>query len=645
MYCDSLLQIEGFTEEDAGEFIVKYFKTSKKLAIELLSKLRRDKNLQDMAANPLNTALLCLICEEFDGIFPKSTSQMYVEIIQCILRRYRKKKGLPETNEDLFEVYDAQLKHLGKIALNGLLEDNLDFEESELKSHADELPGFGFLSVQSGSSKLRPRRYYSFLHKSFQECFAAIYLCYQLLNKEISVDMLAADRKYLKELKEVLSFTCGMVAARSKETAEALIKSITIQLNEIAQVYKHTQCFLALLASIFECRRDDNSFHMQMARVSGSLLKLESLKLDWHLLSDAEVVLLGEALKINSTLTELYLSYTEISDQSATGLAEALKTNSTLLELHLSHNEIGDQGATGLAEGIKINSALMKLYLNDNKIGDQGATGLAEALKINSVLSELYLAHNAIGDQGVTGLAEALKLNSTLTWLDLENNKVGAQGATGLAEGLKINSTPLELHLSHNEIGDQGATGLAEALKINSTLMNLYLNNNKIGDQGATGLAEALKINSALRELCLAHNAIGDQGATGLAEALKINSSLTWLDLENNRIGDQGATGLAEALGVNSTLLELHLSHNEIGDQGATGLAEALKINSTRMELYLSHNKIGDEGAADLAEALGVNSTLTLLDLRDNNIGETILSKLRRLQHGCRLIWLLARDL
>ena len=152
-----------------------------------------------MPANPLNTALLCLICEELHGIFPESRTQLYEEIVRCILRRYRRKKGLPETTGDLVEVCGAQLKHLGQIALNGLLEDNLDFEERELRSHPGELPGFGFLSVETGGSKLRPRRHYSFLHKSFQECFAAFYLCCQLLKKEISVDMLAADRRYFEQ--------------------------------------------------------------------------------------------------------------------------------------------------------------------------------------------------------------------------------------------------------------------------------------------------------------------------------------------------------------------------------------------------------------------------------------------------------------
>ena len=609
-HCDTLLQIEGFTEEEATKFIMKYFKDMKNLAEKLLSRLRSDENLKDMAANPLNTALLCLICEELQGVFPGSETQLYEEIIQCILRRYRKKEGLPETDEDLFEVYGAQLKHLGQIALKGLLEDNLDFEESELKSHAAELPGFGFLSVQTGGSKLRPRRHYSFLHKSFQECFAAFFLCCQLLKKEISVGMLAADRRYFEELKEVLSFTCGMVAARCKETAEAVIKSITFHVND-------ESCFRTLLRFISECRVDDSNFHLKMARVCGSFLKISIFYLSW----EGDIVLLAEALKANSSLTKLVLSVIYIGARGATALAEALKVNSTLTELSLDDNGIGDEGATGLAEALKVNSTLTELSLDDNGIGDEGATGLAEALKVNSTLTALSLDANCIGDQGATGLAEALKVNSTLTELSLDANGIGDQGATGLAEALKVNSTLTELSLDANGIGDQGATGLAEALKANSTLTELNLKRNDIGAQGATGLAEALKANSRLTELNLKRNDIGAQGATGLAEALKVNSTLTELSLDENGIGDEGATGLAEALKVNSTLTELYLYGNAIGAQGATGFAEALKVNSTLTALSLVANCIGDRGATGLAEALKVNSTLTELYLYGNAIG------------------------
>ena len=613
-HCDTLLQIEGFSKKDAEEFIMKYFKDMKNLAEKLLSRLESDENLKDMTANPLNTALLCLICEEFQGVFPGSQTQLYEEIIQCILRRYRKKEGLPETDEDLVEVYGAQLKHLGQIALKGLLDDNLDFEESELKSHAAELPAFGFLSVQIGSSKLRPRRHYSFLHKSFQECFAAFYLCCQLLKKEISVGMLAADRRYFEELKEVLSFTCGMVAARCKETAEAVIKSITFHVND-------ESCFRTLLRFISECRVDDSNFHLKMARVCGSFLKI-SIFHPPRACGEVDILLLAEALKVNSTLTVLKLNDNGIGAQGASGLAEALKVNSTLTVLKLNDNYIGAQGATGLAEALKVNSTLTVLKLNGNDIGAQGATGLAEALKVNSTLTVLELNFIGIGAQGATGLAEALKVNSTLTVLKVNFNGIGAQGATGLAEALKVNSTLTVLKLNDNYIGAQGATGLAEALKVNSTLTVLELNGNYIGAQGATGLAEALKVNSTLTVLELNGNGIGAQGATGLAEALKVNSTLTVLELNFNAIGEQGATGLAEALKVNSTLTVLELNFNGIGDQGATGLAEALKVNSTLTVLELNGNGIGDQGATGLAEALKVNSTLTVLKLNGNCIGD-----------------------
>ena len=90
--CDRLLEIEGFTKDDAWEFIVKYFKEDAHLADTLLNKLMLDENLRQLTESPLNTVLLCLLCEDFDGIFPENSTQLYLEIVECVLRRYRKKK-------------------------------------------------------------------------------------------------------------------------------------------------------------------------------------------------------------------------------------------------------------------------------------------------------------------------------------------------------------------------------------------------------------------------------------------------------------------------------------------------------------------------------------------------------------------------
>ena len=609
IHCDTLLEIEGFTEQDAEMFIVNYFKTTENLAQKLLSKLRYDYNLKEMAENPLNTALLCLVFEEFEGVFPESRAKLYMEIVQCVLRRYIQKRGLSDNNEDLIETYKPQLKHLGWIALNGLLEDNLDFEESELGSHLADLPGFGFLSVQQGGSKLRPRRRYGFLHKSFQEWFAAFYLCCQLLNKEISADSLAADRRYLHELKEVLQFTCGMMAARCEETTEALFRSITTQVNRDSDPY----CFV-VLECINECKKDHSSFHSNLARVFGSYLTLHTLTLTytWRI-SDAHIVALAEALKQNTSLTELDLSSNHISDQGAADLAEALKQNMSLTELNLSANDISAQGAAALAEALKQNTSLTQLNL-----------------------SQRYLSSNSISAQGAAALAEALKQNSSLTQLDLSNNGISDQGAADLAEALKQNTILTQLYFYGSFIGDQDAAALAEALKQNTSLTQLDLSRNCISAQGAADLAEALKQNTSLTQLYLSHNGISDQGAADLAVALKQNSSLTQLNLSNNGISDQGAADLAEALKQNTSLTQLDLYVNFIRERGAAALAEALKQNTSLTQLNLSDNDIRDQGAAALAEALKQTTSVTQLDLSRNHIGEAVISELDRLElHNC----------
>ena len=421
IHSDTLLEIEGFTEEDARKFIFKYFKTSEKLAQELLSKLESDENLKDMAANPLNTALLCLVCEEYRGVFPERRTQLYVEIIQCILRRYRRKKGLSETNEDLIEVYESALKHLGRIALHGLLQDKLDFEESELQNHADDLPGFGFLSVQTGGSKLKPSQHYSFLHKSFQEWFAALYLYYQLIEKEISPDQLLAEKRFARELKEVLLYTCDLLAARCKEEAGALMKCMMREVvsndNDDSDDNYYSDDSYDWLTVVLECVREckqDSSFQADLARELGSSLELKTLRRRNCKINAANAVVLADVLKSNTTVTELDLHHNFIDDASAAGLAETLKSNKTLAVLKLSSTDIGAAGAASLAEALKSNTTLTELDMSFNRIGAAGAAGLAEALKSNTTLTVLDMSFNHIGDAGAAGLAEARKSNTTL---------------------------------------------------------------------------------------------------------------------------------------------------------------------------------------------------------------------------------------
>ena len=91
------------------------------------------------------------------------------------------------------------------------------------------------------------------------------------------------------------------------------------------------------------------------------------------------------SLFFNSALKSANLGMNGIGDEGVIAISEALKTNSTLTELGLqskwdSTNKIGPAGAQALADMLKVNSPLKVLNLYDNQIGDEGAKALAAVL-------------------------------------------------------------------------------------------------------------------------------------------------------------------------------------------------------------------------------------------------------------------------
>ena len=615
--CDTLLEIEGFTYQDSEEFILKYFAGKEDLAEKLLDEIENEERLQEMTANPLNTALLCLLCEDFQGILPESRTQLYLEIVQCVLIRYRTKKGLPVENEDLIEIYKDQLKLLGLIALNGLYEDNMYFEDKKLSSENADLPEFGFLSAQPGSSKRRPCLCYGFTHKSFQEFFAGYYLCCQLVSEEINPFILVNDTRHFQELREVLKFTCGLLAVRSQESAVSLILCIANEVNEEDE----RECLPVALECIKECKIENSYFHIELARTFGLVLEVQEADLQGEGIGEAAAPVLAAVLETNTTLTKLVLDGNSIGPAGAESLATALKTNTTLTNLFLSHNNIGPAGAESVATVLKTNTTLTNLDLSHNNLGPAGAESFATALKANTTLTNLFLSDNNIGPAGAESLATALKTNTTLTDLSLFLNNIGPAGAESLATALKTNTTLTSLDLFCNNIGPAGAESLATALKANTTLTNLVLYDNDLGPAGAESLSTALKTNTTMTNLDLRGNNTGPAGAESLATALKTNTTLTNLHLRGNNIGPAGAESLATALKTNTSLTNLYLRGNNIGPAGGQSLATALKTNTTLTNLHLRGNSIGPAGAESLARALKTNTTLTNLDLSSNNLG------------------------
>ncbi|XP_022804465.1 protein NLRC3-like isoform X1 [Stylophora pistillata] len=680
-FCDNLWEIVGFTRKDAERFIYKYFVNAKNLADRLVKEISSHPHLLQLTSNPLNAALLCILCEDFKGTFPESRTELFIEIVLCVLRRYEEKNGISSYNEDLMKVYQEDLRCLGRMALTSLLKGELYFDECRQKnSSLNVVKKFGLLSRQPGGSKRKPCYRYGFLHKSFQEFFAGFYLALEILRGETEPEISVTDLRFLNEFKEVFLFMTGIVVSRCKETSLRLLSNITAHINSLGghgyhkkrrkEVNKKIELAFSFIE---ESGKHRENFQSQLLHQFGSQLCLETLLLKM----DARLTFVFESLSVNTSLTELRLvgenrdfrvgeskssklsvalsfntgvtlyngvNIGMITDSSAASLEKALSANTTKLSyLNLIGFWMWGSVLEYLSKALTVNSTLTYLNLSDCQIDDSGIASLSRALSVNTALTKLDLSSNAFGVSGAASLSEALRVNSALTHLNLSSNRIPESGVLSFSQTLSVNTTLTYLSWNGGQLGASGTVYLSDALTDNETLTDLDLFFNGIGDSGVASLSRALSVNTTLTNLCLGCNQIGDSGADSLSTVLSAKTALTYLDLHDNKISDSGAASLSEALKANSTctLTDLNLSYNKIGDTGAVFFSKALSVNTTSLtNLNLcrsvfgdlpvaSHweafsvNRMGDFGAASLSEALSVNTKLTNLNLGGHAIGDS----------------------
>ncbi|XP_068695986.1 nucleotide-binding oligomerization domain-containing protein 2-like isoform X2 [Montipora foliosa] len=504
-YCDTLWEIVGFTLEDAKSYILKYFKGMEHLAKELIKQLDFDMfaniDLIELTRNPLNTALLCILIEDFKGVLPPERTQLYTEIVRCVLLRYEKRnQSSSGSDADLLEIYKDDLVQLGCMALQSLGKGELFFEKNEFKGTSSNLIKFGFLSIQTGGSKRKPSSRFCFLHKTFQEFFAGFYLAHQILDGDTDCTSVVTGVRNMNELKQVFLFMSGILSTRSEEMTVSLVKSIAelASSSNMGIMNSKTEILELALDCILECKCHGENLQSKLLQTFGQNFLVKDLFLGNRF---DHMNLFCEILKVNTCLTTLDLRWNEIRAAGVESLSEALKVNTCLTTLDLSGNKIRAAGVESLSEALKVNTCLTTLDLRWNEIRAAGAESLSEALKVNTCLTTLYLRGNNIGAAGAESLSEALKVNTCLTTLDLRGNKIGAAGVESLSEALKVNTCLTTLYLSSNKIGAAGAESLSEALKVNTCLTTLDLSWNNIGASGAESLSEALKVNTCLTTL------------------------------------------------------------------------------------------------------------------------------------------------
>ncbi|KAL9988300.1 hypothetical protein ACROYT_G002732 [Oculina patagonica] len=687
-YCDTLLEIVGYTRKDADSYITKYFSNHQdpSLANTMIEKLKNDSHLRELTANPLNTALLCLVFEDTRGKFPLNKTKLYHELVSCALRRdfAKKNKRVPL---DPVESCTDKLNQLGKMALEALKEDRMYFSENEMKCHSTDFLQLCFLSREASVSKIRPTPCYAFTHKTFQEYFAAFHVAHELFTGDkAGRDTLLAQLSPVDKYWQVWEFLFSMVVSKSHDDAIYLLSrlcaclyhersdkitetksdaEVNVQricadpsydwVKDIERRSKDENAVQSVLAKTFnliaECEYGENElkdYQKKMVKTLARCLPLYNLNVSKN--SRGSLVI-NEYLKANCTLAHLRLEG-DLDELGLAAIKVVLQSDHNLAHLNLfgslHYNFLGMMTAD--------RRQVKRSYLEIATMQASGAIALAKLLDSNRTLTHLNLSWNWILDPGALALAHILQLNHTLTHLNLESALIFNVGAKALAGALLSNCTLTHLSLPENYISDLGAEAIATGLKFNCALLHLDLTYNWIGNRGVTALARSLEqgpgmdSNVTLTYLDLHHHfgcgertwpfddcyhdvpveLIGESGALALARALRTNCSLTYLDLQENAIGDSGAAAIGEALQSNRNLTHLYLNSNKIGDRGAVALAKALQSEDTftRSNL-LEQNSVEDSGVVELHFALvkALRSTsgtqLTRLDLHFNKISSS----------------------
>ena len=115
---------------------------------------------------------------------------------------------------------------------------------------------------------------------------------------------------------------------------------------------------------------------------------------------------------LTSTVTSLNLEGTGFGNSidGVKALASFLRDElCRVAEMNLCDCAFGPESVIVLGEALKVNTALMELNVRGNNVKAEGGKAIGEALKVNKTLTELNLVDNTLEAEAGKAISEALK--------------------------------------------------------------------------------------------------------------------------------------------------------------------------------------------------------------------------------------------
>lgn len=644
---DTRLVITGFTTENIRSYVLKYFQDDPSTAELLLSELETHPVIEDIAKVPLTAMLICALWEDapdtaFEALSTVTT--LFTELILLMVKRNLAKNAADgEATDEVFTVLEDIPKDLyndllivGEIAFNGLLEDNLlfDVQALEKKLSSKTVFEFGLLSQETSTSRLKPVRKCCFVHKSFQEYVAALWLSHEIncaANDSSKLkNVLSLTLKCVSKASDsmLLNFVAGLVGDNFESVFVPLLENLKEAINTFDSGEANDFLVMFVLA-LFE------SHQGHLASKLGATLLDGILKFSGHDISPYGVRAMTYFMQNNPDLKSFVLEHSQLEKQTAAFFANSLSQMPSLRELCFNQNIVGDGVVEAFSRNLSFNLPLERFVFSGNASRRDIGNDFALIMKSCPNLCHLDLSYSGFGDEDMKDVIDALKFVPSLKSLDLSGCKLTQISMAYLLKKLSCTAALTSLSLENNiDLGAEGVRALAEGLSKVPHLENLSLHYvNRKTDVASetsriifTALGEAFTYCPKLKRLDLSANLLHQGKFVG--DCVRKAPRLVSLDLSGNAFQDEGAESLASALPWLPCLSELLLDKNQITCNGLITLCESFNCTPYLCKLSLKSNCISDKGVAALAAVAPYICQMNELCLGYNNITEAGLNAL-----------------
>ena len=518
---DTLLQIKGFTSEDATDYIRKHFKSVDPQNLSkgerLIEAVQTNTHLRALRSNPLNLLLLCVVFEDFEGELPSNRTKLYQIIFRCLLRRYCSRNGLNvhrNADKALENQFKESLLVLGELAWNCLREDRRSFSEEELdklehsRTHVRRFPaiklGLVFMEASSRPSQ-EPRHQCHFLHKTFQEFLAAFYLANQMLTEQLSLTDHSVfwRESMLFGHRQVFFFLAGILGMEG-----------TVFFKETVTILKEDWKWETFLVQFLLDLLKESGAADDLGKVACSLiplpnvLKLNENQRSWFKLIryvHEGAILEGDVASVQ--LTKLSLSDVRIfSKDNMIDLYRILESSQTLTELVIGNIEniapdVADLFAQSLSSSTSLRTAKLQLF---NVSTERCASNVSTLL---STFYEVFGVLNNTTAQAVKALFKSSLISLSLIVHGDQHDCLMSTVSEGLAEETAVESLSLVVY---GRVSNPGIVAVQKGVLRNRTLHSLELKvYGDIPDAWMAAVATVLAANKSWKSLIIHPNVCG----------------------------------------------------------------------------------------------------------------------------------------